>query len=159
MNYPHLAWHETLEMHELVAFQSIGLTKLKRHIHEVNPPALKALYAEAIKAIEGNLRELLAFFPKAPSPHMDRAAKDPETAFFAGDLLGLLKTSVRNYAIAITETATPSLREVLKKQMVAAVDLHGKVYYFMLQNGYYPSYDLNQLLANDVQNAQRALSL
>lgn len=61
----HLAWHETLDMHELVAFQTIGLIKLKR----------------------------------------------------AGDLLGMAKTLVRNYAIAITETATPKLREVLQKQI------------------------------------------
>lgn len=26
----HLAWHETLEIHELVAFQSISLMKLKK---------------------------------------------------------------------------------------------------------------------------------
>lgn len=30
-----LAWHETLEMHELVAFQSNGLIKLKKMIREV----------------------------------------------------------------------------------------------------------------------------
>lgn len=29
--YPsHLAWHETLDLHELVAFQTIGLMKLKK---------------------------------------------------------------------------------------------------------------------------------
>lgn len=66
---------------------------------------------------------------------------------------------VRSYAIAVTETATPSLREVLTKQLVAGIQLHANVFYFMLQRGYYPSYNLDQLLANDVQNAQKALSM
>ena len=30
-----LAWHETLEMHELVAFQSIGLMKLKIGLNNI----------------------------------------------------------------------------------------------------------------------------
>jgi len=160
-NYPHLAWHETLEMHELTAFQTNGLIKLKRSVNEVDDPALKNLYVQTIQALEGNLRELLTFYPKAPHPSLSRNkhAKDPETGFFSGDLLGMAKTMVRNYAIAITETATPALRTVLTKQMVAAVQLHANVFYFMLQRSYYPSYNLDQLLANDVQNAQRALNM
>ncbi|MEF3306775.1 spore coat protein [Paenibacillus sp. GYB003] len=159
--YRHLAWHETLDMHELVAFQTIGLIKLKRSVNEVDDPALKSLYIETIKALDGNLRELLAFYPQAPHPHMtrDKDAKDPETGFFAGDLLGMAKTLVRSYAIAITETATPRLREVLQKQINGAIQLHANVYYFMLQRSYYPSYDLDQLLANDKRNALRALSM
>lgn len=47
--------------------------------------------------------------------------------FYAGDLLGLAKTSVRNYAIAITETATPRLREVLTRQINSAIQLHAQV--------------------------------
>jgi spore coat protein F len=159
--YTHLAWHETLDMHELVAFQTNGLIKLKRMVNSVNDPALKTLYVQTIKALESNLGELLAFYPKAPNPSMSRNSheKDPETGFFSGDLLGMAKTMVRNYSIAITETATPSLREVLTKQMVAAIQLHANVFNFMLQRSYYPSYNLDQLLANDVQNAQRALSM
>ncbi|AWB46818.1 spore coat protein [Paenibacillus sp. CAA11] len=160
-HYPHLAWHETLDMHELVAFQANGLMKLKRSVKEVRDPALRGLYIQAIQALENNLRELLAFYPKAPHPSMarDHLAPDPETSFFAGDLLGLAKTNVRNYAIAITETATPQLREVLTKQINGAIKLHADIFYFMLQRGYYPSYNLDQLLAVDVQNVQRALSM
>ncbi|MDF2647144.1 MAG: spore coat protein [Paenibacillus sp.] len=159
-NQPHLAWHETLEIHELVAFQTNGLISLKRTVQDVKDPTLKQLYLHCIQALEINLKELLSFFPKAPHPHMQtRNEKDTETEFFAGSLLGMAKTLVRNYAIAITETATPNLREVLTKQMVSAVQLHGNVFYFMLERSYYPSYDLDQLLANDVKNAQQALSM
>ncbi|WIV20366.1 spore coat protein [Paenibacillus polygoni] len=81
------------------------------------------------------------------------------TAFQLGQLLGVLKTSVRNYAIAITETATPQVREMLKKHLNAGIDLHAKVFNYMLERGLYPSYDLPKLLQNDVKNAQTAVSL
>jgi spore coat protein F len=88
-----------------------------------------------------------------------RNAKDPETGFFAGSLLGMAKIMVRSYAIAITETATPQLRQVLTKQINSAIQLHANAFNFMYERSFYPSYNLEQLLANDVQNAQRALSM
>ncbi|WP_372237777.1 spore coat protein [Paenibacillus sp. P46E] len=81
------------------------------------------------------------------------------TAFYVGQLLGFAKTAVRSYAIGITETATPLLRATLQKQLNACITLHGKVFYFMLDRGLYPSYDLPKLLSNDVATANNALSL
>ncbi|MNI86908.1 Spore coat protein F precursor [compost metagenome] len=81
------------------------------------------------------------------------------TAFYAGQLLGFAKTAVRSYAIGITETTTPQLRATLQKQLNACIALHGKVFYFMLERGLYPSYDLPKLLSNDVATANKALSL
>lgn len=158
MSNNRLAWHETLELHELVAFQSNGLIMLKKTIKEVKDPALVKLYKECTKAIESNLKELIAFFPQTPALH-HRQAKDPETGYFSGSLLGMAKTMVRNYAIAITETATPQLRQVLNKQLNTAVQLHASVFYFMYERSYYPSYNLEELLKNDLQNAKTALSL
>jgi spore coat protein F len=152
-----LAWHETLELHELVAFQSNGLVMLKKTIAEVNDPSLRNLYSQTIQAIQSNLQELIAFYPQAPVKH--RHTKDPETGFFAGSLLGLSKTMVRNYAIAITETATPQLRQILVNQMNTAIQLHANVFYFMYERSYYPSYNLEQLLSNDLQLAKTALSI
>ncbi|WP_158736359.1 spore coat protein [Alteribacillus sp. YIM 98480] len=159
MNEDHLAWHETLELHELVAFQSIGLIKLKQMYPQVSNRELQQLYGEAIQSLEQNLNELLQFFPYAPREPQERNERDPMTGFYAGDLLGLAKTTVRNYAIAITETATPQLREVFKRQLNSVIDLHARVFRFMYQRSYYPSYNLEKLLQNDVQNAYRALNL
>jgi spore coat protein F len=157
----HLAWHETLDMHELVALQTISLIQLKRTVNHVQDAVLRNLYVHTIRTLESNLRELLAFYPKAPNPAMrnNQQVRDMETGFFAGNLLGMAKTMVRNYAIAITETSTPHLREVLTRQMLIAIQLHAQVFYFMLERNYYPSYDLNQLLVMDVQNAQFALTM
>lgn len=62
-----LAWHETLELHELVAFQANGLVKLKRTERDVSDARLKQLYRFSIHSLEQNLRELLPFFPEAPA--------------------------------------------------------------------------------------------
>ena len=39
----HLAWHETLEIHELVAFQANGLIKLKKTYRSIHDAQLKKL--------------------------------------------------------------------------------------------------------------------
>lgn len=147
-------------MHELTAYQSNQLIHFKMAVHDVKDQQLHALYTEAIRGIEKNLKELLQYFPLAPQ--VTRKADDDNidlTAFYAGQLLGFAKTAVRSYAIAITETATPRLRETLQKQLNEAIQLHGNVYYFMLNRGFYPSYDLPKLLSNDVANANKAISL
>lgn len=62
----HLAWHETLEIHELVAFQAIGLMKLKKTLPEIDCPELRNLYQQTINGISQNIRELLEFYPIGP---------------------------------------------------------------------------------------------
>jgi spore coat protein F len=152
----HLAWHETLELHELVAYQSNQLTALKMFAPDVKNAKLHLLYQEAIACIENNLKELLGFYPQAPSGSRASSGSDM-TPFYAGFLLAFAKTAVRNYGIAITETATPQVRATLQKQLNQAIELHAKAYAFMHENGLYPSYDLNLLLANDVKIAQQAI--
>lgn len=157
-NPKHLAWHETLELHELVAFQTGQLISFKKKLPSLQDPALRTLYTEAIQGLEQNLRELLQYYPQAPT--MARSSEDPELpGIESALLLGFAKTAVRNYAIAITETATPQLRETFQKHLIKAIAMHAKVFQFMYERGYYPSYNLEQLLANDMKNAQIALSL
>lgn len=156
-NQKHLAWHETLELHELVAFQSTQLIGFKKKLPMIKNQSLRALFIESIQCIEQNLHELLQFYPSSWS--MERHLGSPDmTAVESGSLLGFSKAAVRNYAGAITETATPQLRETFKRHLFKAIELHGKVFYFMFYNGYYPAYDLEQLLANDVKMAKNALA-
>lgn len=157
-NPRHLAWHETLEIHELTAFQANHLMGFKMSLQDIRDPELHGLYAEAIQGVEQNLRELLPYYSQAPTGTRSLSGADL-TAYYAGHLLGFAKTSVRSYAIAITEAATPSVRETLQKQLNKAIELHGKIFYFMYARGLYPSYNLKQLLENDVKNANKALSL
>ena len=154
----HLAWHETMEVHELVAFQSVGLVKLKKFIGEVKDAELHALYEHTIKGLESNLEELLRFYSLAPREG-EEDERNMDTGFFSGDLLAFSKTAVRNYAIAITETATPALRQTLNKQMQNAINTHEMVFIFMYKKGLYPAYDLKKLLQNDIKIANNALKM
>ncbi|UTR08659.1 spore coat protein [Evansella sp. LMS18] len=162
MNEKHLAWHETLEIHELTAMQSIGLMKLKKALPEIKERELQQIYRTGIQGLTANLNELLEFFPNMPrdtEEEEERADSNVSPAFYAGDLLALAKTSVRNYAIAITETATPSVRQVLRKQLNRHMDLHAAVFNYMYKNSYYPAYNLEKLLDGDVRLARKALSM
>ncbi|WP_438874674.1 spore coat protein [Virgibacillus salexigens] len=70
-----------------------------------------------------NLRELLKFYPYSPLPG-ESSEYRIDDSFLAGDLLGLAKAAVRNYGVAITETATPTLRKVFKRQLNKTVSCH-----------------------------------
>ena len=154
-----LAWHETMELHEMVAFQAVGLMKLKMSIKKITDPELKELYKKCIHELEANLRELLKFYPNAQGYKSRDEEIREDTGFFAGDLLGLSKTLVRNLSVAITETATPSLRKVFTNQLIAAIHGHERIFNYMHKHGYYPSYDLGVLLGHDIENAQKALKM
>ncbi|HEY4551945.1 MAG TPA: spore coat protein [Bacillaceae bacterium] len=154
-----LAWHETLEVHELTAFQSIGLMKLKMSYRKVTDAELKTIYQRAIQDLELNLRELMPYYANAPRQEGEEEERNMELGFYAGDLLGLMKTSVRNYGIAITETATPVLRRTLTNHLMRAIQGHERIYQYMYKRGLYPSYDLDKLLRNDLSLAQRALAM
>ncbi|WP_425490373.1 spore coat protein [Heyndrickxia vini] len=153
-----LAWHETLELHELMALQANCLMHLKKSVKKVTDPELNDLYVSSIRSIEKNLKELVPFVKRAPSPRMDLMRQD-ETGFFAGNLLGAAKTSVKSYAAAITETATPELKAIFTKHLNNSIKWHTRVFEYMHRKGLYPAYDLHKLLENDTNNVQKALSM
>lgn len=105
-----------------------------------------------------SLRELLEFYPYAPKPGNSSEYRSDD-GFYAGDLLAFKKTAVRNYSVAITETATPQLRAVLKKQINQAIDGHAEIFNYMYSKSMYPSYNLHDILQNDVNLANKALSM
>lgn len=152
-----LAYHETLELHELVAFESNALIGLKMKVKDVPNQELKNLYLTTIKVMERYIKELLQFFPRAPQREEDERDQQ-DAGFYAGNLLGLTKNLIRNYAIAITETATPVLKKTLTNQLNGLIDLHSQVFNYMLKNNMYPAYDLSALIKNDVNNANKALA-
>ena len=115
------------------------------------------MYIETIKALENNLKELIPFYNFSPISRSDEERN--EDSFYARNILGMSKTAVRNYAAAITETATPELRNILTKHLNAAVKWHTSVFEYMYNRGLYPAYDLKKLLQNDVNNAAKALQM
>src|SRR4051794_32807032 len=112
-----LAWHETMELHEIVALQSHGLMKLKMSLKKVNDPELKELYNKCIYELETNLKELLKFYPSAQGYQGRAADAREDVSFYASDLLAFSKELVRCLAAAVTETATPALRKTFTNQL------------------------------------------
>lgn len=160
INHPnHLAWHETMELHELVAFQSTGLMKMKDCIKDIKDKELRSIYDHTIKELEKNLRELLQFYSITARAEDETDFRNLGAGFYSAELLSFSKAAVKNYAAAITETATPELRETFEKQLEGAIETHSKVFSYMYKKGFYPAYDLEKLLQNDVKNAQKALKM
>lgn len=77
----------------------------------------------------------------------------------ATDFLISAKAAVKNYAFAITETATPELREALRKQLFTAIETHEKISRYMISKGYYHPRDLKEQLQVDLNASESALKL
>lgn len=69
------------------------------------------------------------------------------------------KAVVRNYAIAISETRTPEVREVLRKHLNDAIDTHESILRYMMENGYYHVNEPLEQMKVDMKSANAALHL
>lgn len=77
----------------------------------------------------------------------------------AMDLLINAKSGVRNYAMAVTECATPEVREILMKQLGEAIDSHQKISDYMVQHGLYHPYHVQEQIQLDLRNIQTAMNI
>ncbi|SPT85600.1 putative spore coat protein F [Niallia circulans] len=77
----------------------------------------------------------------------------------ATELLISAKATVRTYAVAITETASPQVREILKKQLNEAIDNHAKIANYMIKNDMYYAYDVDKQLEHDKEKIDISLEL
>ena len=77
----------------------------------------------------------------------------------ATDMLLSAKAAVRTYAIALTETATPKVHKLLKSQLDTAIETHHKIATYMVDNGMYHPYDVEEQIEHDAKKADHALSL
>jgi similar to spore coat protein len=77
----------------------------------------------------------------------------------ATDFLISSKAGVWNYAIAITETATPELKSALREQLNVAIATHEKITNYMIVKGYYHPHDLSEQLQVDLTMSATALDL
>ncbi|MGJ7911545.1 spore coat protein [Neobacillus sp. LXY-1] len=78
---------------------------------------------------------------------------------FAMDFLLGIKTGIRNYGFAITETANPELRRMLHKQMESAIDLHTEVSNLMIKKGWLNPHNLKEQFPVDLKSAETAIQI
>lgn len=77
----------------------------------------------------------------------------------ATDFFISAKAGVRNYAAAITETATPELKQSLREQLNDAIATYERITNYMVAKGYYHPHDLSQQLQLDLTTAGTAIDL
>ncbi|MED4953758.1 spore coat protein [Paenibacillus macerans] len=77
----------------------------------------------------------------------------------AMDFLLSAKTGVRNYAMAVTECATPEVKAILTKQLEEAVNTHEMIVDYMMRRGFYKPYAMDEQIGRDLQNIQTALNI
>lgn len=77
----------------------------------------------------------------------------------ATDFLVTAKAAVRNLAVAITETATPQVKKLLRRELDIAIDTHDKIAQYMIKNEMYHAYDIDEQVQHDLKKADIALEL
>lgn len=77
----------------------------------------------------------------------------------ATDFLVTAKAAVRNIAVAITETATPQVKKLLRRELDNAIETHDKIAQYMIKNEMYHAYDIDEQIQHDLKKADIALEL
>ncbi len=77
----------------------------------------------------------------------------------ATDFLVTAKAAVRNLAVAITETATPEVKILLRRELDTAIDTHDKIAQYMIKNEMYHAYNIEEQVGHDLKKADVALEL
>ncbi len=77
----------------------------------------------------------------------------------ASDLLNSAKDGIKNYAVALTETASPQVRTVLKRHLNDAVDTHEQISNYMISKGYCQAYNPKEQIKADITAVDQAMSL
>lgn len=77
----------------------------------------------------------------------------------ATDLLLSAKSGITFYSVALTESATSEVRQILHRHLNEAILMHEKVFNYMHEKGWYETRDVSKLLQHDLQSAQTAANL
>ncbi|GIQ68737.1 spore coat protein [Xylanibacillus composti] len=75
----------------------------------------------------------------------------------AMDLLISAKSGVRNYAMAATEAGTPEVKELLMRHLEEAIDMHERIFAYMMEQGQYHPWNVNEQIEVDLKNSDTAL--
>ena len=77
----------------------------------------------------------------------------------AMEFLITVKSGIRNYGFALTETANPELRNVLFKQMNSAIDLHEELSDLMIKKDWLNPSDFAKQYEVDLKSAETAVQI
>lgn len=92
-------------------------------------------------------------------PRNAEGMPDLADSAIAMDFLMTVKTGVRTYAMTLTESESPELRNTLRSQMEKAIALHGELSDLMMKKGWFYPYELKQQIHIDVKAAETAVQI
>jgi similar to spore coat protein len=77
----------------------------------------------------------------------------------ATDLLLGSKSAIQNYAVALTETVTPEVKETLRRHLDIAIDNQEKITNYMVSKGYYHVYNPHEQAKIDMTASDKVMTL
>lgn len=77
----------------------------------------------------------------------------------ANDLLQSAKSAIKGTAAALAETASPDVRNALRRQLDDAVSFHEQVANYAMSNGYYHPHNFSEQMRVDMKYANNAMNL
>jgi spore coat protein CotF len=80
-------------------------------------------------------------------------------ASFALEFLLTVKTGVRNTAVALSETASPEVRMVIRAQLNEALALHDELSELMINKGWLHPYGLREQFELDLKSARTTVQI
>ncbi|MFW2109636.1 spore coat protein [Bacillus spizizenii] len=76
---------------------------------------------------------------------------------FAMDFLIRTKEGVRNTAVALTETASPDVRALLRKQLMQGIAMHQEITELMINKKWFHPYELSEQYKLDQLSAKNTI--
>ncbi|AEP91683.1 Coat F domain family [Bacillus subtilis] len=76
---------------------------------------------------------------------------------FAMDFLIRAKEGVRNTAVALTETASPDVRALLRKQLMQGIRMHQEITELMISKKWFHPYELSEQYKLDQLSAKNTI--
>ncbi|ARV47209.1 spore gernimation protein GerQ [Bacillus subtilis] len=76
---------------------------------------------------------------------------------FAMDFLIRVKEGVRNTAVALTETASPDVRALLRKQLMQEIAMHQEITELMISKKWFHPYELSEQYKLDQLSAKNTI--
>ncbi|PZD97545.1 spore coat protein [Paenibacillus sambharensis] len=77
----------------------------------------------------------------------------------AMEMLTAVKSGVRNYAMAVTETITPEIRDTLTEHLEELITMHERVTTYMINKGLYHPWNVQEQIQVDRKHIAAALKL
>lgn len=84
---------------------------------------------------------------------------DQADSTLALEFLLSIKNGIRNYAVALTETTSEDVRQVLTRQIEEAMDLHEEVSQLMMRRDWLNPVDVKKQFAIDIKAADTAVKI